>query len=216
MNKSGCMRPASEKEMDKLNKKQLQSEQTKKKVAEAARSLFAQKGYAATSIEDIVSVTGSSKGNIYYHFQSKEGLFLYLLEEWDREWKDQWIEMEQLYITVEEKLYGYVEHLVANDLNHPLTKATDEFISSEWERSDVQEEVASYISDHIQFNEKILKEAMEAGELKPDDAWTLGYILEGLLMGLGEISKRARNDEKTINMYRKAIHVFLNGIVLRS
>ncbi|MNI21782.1 HTH-type transcriptional regulator QacR [compost metagenome] len=196
-----------------MNKKQLQTEQTKKRVTEAARSLFAQKGYAATSIEDIVSVTGSSKGNIYYHFQSKEGLFLYLLDEWDREWKEQWIEKEPLYTTVADKLNGYAEHLVANDLNHPLTRATDEFITSEWERSDVQEEVAAYFSDHIQFNQKILQEAMDAGELKPDDAWTLGYILEGLLMGLGEMSKRARNDENTLNIYRKAIHVFLHGLV---
>ncbi|MBP1988584.1 TetR/AcrR family transcriptional regulator [Paenibacillus eucommiae] len=196
-----------------MNKKQLQSEQTKKKVAEAARALFGQKGYAATSIEDIVAATGSSKGNIYYHFQSKEGLFLHLLDEWDREWKQQWSEKEQLYTTIEEKLYGFAEHLVANDLNHPLTKATDEFITSEWERSDVQENVANYLTEHIQFNQEMLQQAMEAGELKSDDAWTLGFILEGLLMGLGEMSKRTSNNESTLNMYQKAIHVFLHGTV---
>lgn len=193
-----------------MNKKQLQSVQTKKKVADAARALFAQKGYAATSIEDIVAATGSSKGNIYYHFQSKEGLFLYILDEWDEEWTQQWGEREQLYTTVEEKLYGYAEHLVANDLNHPLTKAMDEFLSSERENSRVQDAIASYISEHIQFNQQILQEAMNSGELKPDDAWTLGYILEGLVMGLGEMSKRSPSKE-TLTIFRKAIYVFLHG-----
>ena len=37
-----------------MNKKKLQSEQTKRKVADAAKALFSQKGYKATSIEEIV------------------------------------------------------------------------------------------------------------------------------------------------------------------
>ncbi|WP_138754095.1 TetR/AcrR family transcriptional regulator [Paenibacillus sinopodophylli] len=194
-----------------MNKKQLQSEQTKKRVAEAARALFSQKGYKATSIEDIVTATGSSKGNIYYHFQSKEGIFIYLMEEWGSEWESQWLAQEQNYHTFEEKLNGYAEHLVANDLNHPLTKATDEFISSEWGRSDVQQEVKRYYADHLQFNERILQQAMDSGELSPDDARTLGFILEGLFIGIGEISKRTPIHESTLAIYRKAVRVFLHG-----
>lgn len=66
-----------------MNKKQQQSEETKRRIAEAAKALFMQKGYRSTSIENIVEATGSSKGNIYYHFKSKEGLFLHLIEEWN-------------------------------------------------------------------------------------------------------------------------------------
>ncbi|UVI28384.1 TetR/AcrR family transcriptional regulator [Paenibacillus spongiae] len=194
-----------------MNKKQLQTLQTKKKVAEAARQLFGQKGYAATSIEDIVAATGSSKGNIYYHFQSKEGLFLYLLDEWDREWNEQWFEKEHLYTTIEEKMTGFAEHLVANDLNHPLTKAMDEFLTSEWDRSDIKEVVAGYYAEHIQFNQSMLQQAMDAGELKPDDAGMLAFILEGLLVGLGEMCKRQTNPSATIDIYRKAFDVFLHG-----
>ncbi|NEW07741.1 TetR/AcrR family transcriptional regulator [Paenibacillus sp. SYP-B3998] len=197
-----------------MNKKQLQSELTKNKIAEAARTLFAQRGYAATSIEDIVAATGSSKGNIYYHFKSKEGLFLHLVDEWDREWKAQWVEKEHLYATVEEKLYGLAEHLVANDLNHPLTKAADEFLSSEWEKSDVQDEVIKYISEHIEFNQRMLQQGIDAGELKSDDTRTLGFILEALLMGLGEMSKRSQIKD-AISIYRKAFKVFLYGTVVQ-
>ncbi|MEK8129501.1 TetR/AcrR family transcriptional regulator [Paenibacillus filicis] len=197
-----------------MNKKQLQSEQTKKKVAEAARSLFAHKGYTATSIEDIVAATGSSKGNIYYHFQSKEGLFKYLLDEWDRDWKEQWAAKEHLFQTTEEKLQGFAEHMVTNDLNHPLTKAMDEFISSGWERSDIQQEMSRYVAEHIEFNRQILQQGMDEGELNADDARTLGFILEGLMMGLGEMSKRAPNAAATLGIYRKAIQVFLHGTAL--
>ncbi|WP_208919911.1 TetR family transcriptional regulator C-terminal domain-containing protein [Paenibacillus uliginis] len=53
------------------------------------------------------------------HFQSRKGLFKYLLEEWYRGWEEQWEENMQLYKTIEEKLYGLVEHVVAIDLHHP-------------------------------------------------------------------------------------------------
>ena len=55
-----------------------------------------QKGYKSTSIEEIVEATGD-KGNIYYHFKSKEGLFLYLVEEWDLEWEQKWNSKERLH-----------------------------------------------------------------------------------------------------------------------
>lgn len=63
---------------------------TKKRIAEAAKNLFIQKGYASTSIENISEATGVSKGNIYYHFDSKEGLFIHVLDEWEKEWMEQW------------------------------------------------------------------------------------------------------------------------------
>lgn len=106
------------------------------------------------------------------------------------------------------------EHLVANDLNHPLTKAMNEFMSSEWDKSNVQENVAAYIASRIAFNQQILEVAMEKGELKQDDARVLAIILEALLIGLGDMSWRSQYDE-TLKVYRKAIHVFLQGTLNR-
>jgi len=37
----------------------------------AAADLFHQKGYASTSLEDILKVTGVARSNFYYHFRSK-------------------------------------------------------------------------------------------------------------------------------------------------
>jgi TetR/AcrR family transcriptional repressor of nem operon len=44
-----------------------------------AQQLFATKGYNGTSMNDIVNVSGASKGAIYNHFESKERLFMSLL-----------------------------------------------------------------------------------------------------------------------------------------
>ncbi len=49
-------------------------EATRSRVIKAARSLVNRKGFSNTSINDIIRVTGVKKGNLYFHFASKEEL----------------------------------------------------------------------------------------------------------------------------------------------
>ncbi len=50
------------------------SEETKKKIVKAARRLFRQQGYMKTSIDQICNESGVKRGNLYFHFKSKEEL----------------------------------------------------------------------------------------------------------------------------------------------
>jgi AcrR family transcriptional regulator len=45
---------------------------TRERILEVALELFAQHGYAATSIADLAARLGTSKAALYYHFHSKE------------------------------------------------------------------------------------------------------------------------------------------------
>ncbi|MBF0528025.1 MAG: TetR/AcrR family transcriptional regulator [Deltaproteobacteria bacterium] len=45
-----------------------------------AAALFAKKGYAATSVREIVAAAGITKPALYYHYGSKEGLYLAIME----------------------------------------------------------------------------------------------------------------------------------------
>ncbi len=47
----------------------------------AARKLFAEDGFVATSVDRIVAEAGVAKGAFYHHFDSKEEVFLAVLEE---------------------------------------------------------------------------------------------------------------------------------------
>lgn len=49
--------------------------------------LFSLKGYLSTSIDDILSAVGASKGGLYNHFKSKDELFLVVLAEARRIWR---------------------------------------------------------------------------------------------------------------------------------
>ena len=53
----------------------------RERLLESAKRLFSQRGYYATSVEDIVASAGLSKGAFYFYFKSKEELFKSLVEE---------------------------------------------------------------------------------------------------------------------------------------
>ncbi len=55
----------------------------------AARRLFAEHGFASTSLDEIVADANVTKGALYHHFQGKEDLFGAVYEEIQREVSDQ-------------------------------------------------------------------------------------------------------------------------------
>ena len=63
------------------NKHQQKSEATRRKLLASARRVFAQYGFQAARIEDIAADSGYTRGAFYANFDSKEALFLALLEQ---------------------------------------------------------------------------------------------------------------------------------------
>jgi AcrR family transcriptional regulator len=52
----------------------------KEKILQAAFHLFARNGYNETSVATVAEQTGAAEGTIFYHFKSKEEMFLTILE----------------------------------------------------------------------------------------------------------------------------------------
>lgn len=57
------------------SKKVQQGEMTRQALLNAARTLFGERGYTATSLEDIVQAAKVTKGALYHHFGGKQELF---------------------------------------------------------------------------------------------------------------------------------------------
>ncbi|MFO7311140.1 MAG: TetR/AcrR family transcriptional regulator [Bacillota bacterium] len=53
---------------------------TKRRILEAAAEVFAEKGYYATAVDDIVRASDTSKGSFYHFFPNKQGIFLSLVD----------------------------------------------------------------------------------------------------------------------------------------
>lgn len=63
-----------------MHKAFTKSERTRQLIIERSAPLFNQKGYAGTSMQDIMLATGLTKGGIYGHFESKEEIALEAFE----------------------------------------------------------------------------------------------------------------------------------------
>ncbi|HXW39285.1 MAG TPA: TetR/AcrR family transcriptional regulator [Acidimicrobiales bacterium] len=75
--------------MDVKSKKIAQGEATRSALLLAARGLFGAKGYASTSLEEIVAKAGVTKGALYHHFSDKEALFRAVFEQVEQEVSDE-------------------------------------------------------------------------------------------------------------------------------
>ncbi|MDP3802632.1 TetR/AcrR family transcriptional regulator [Brevundimonas sp.] len=71
----------SESETPRLNRRQAAKVRTRQKVLEAARQLFAERGYEPATIRDIAKGAGMSTGAVFANFQDKAELFEAVLSE---------------------------------------------------------------------------------------------------------------------------------------
>jgi TetR/AcrR family acrAB operon transcriptional repressor len=65
-----------------MRKTKEEAEKTRQALLKAALTIFSQKGYAATTLEDVATEAGVTRGAIYWHFGSKVELYTALLEEY--------------------------------------------------------------------------------------------------------------------------------------
>lgn len=68
-------------ETPRLNRRQAAKVRTRQKVLEAARTLFAERGYEPATIRDIAKTAGMSTGAVFANFQDKADLFEAVLSE---------------------------------------------------------------------------------------------------------------------------------------
>lgn len=195
-----------------MNKKQAKAEETKQQILAAAKELFARKGYTATSIEELATATGSSKANIYYHFKSKEGLFLHLMDEHDCEWKAYWAQQKSRYRTLIEQLYGMTEAGIKAGFHHPLHKAAGEFLGeTKGKNSYVTERINKKTEEDRAYYRDFFQQGIDNGEFKNGDPQAMALTLESLFRGLSEIAL-LMDYEEAQNLFRNSLTILLHGI----
>ncbi|MBV9533939.1 MAG: helix-turn-helix transcriptional regulator, partial [Solirubrobacterales bacterium] len=69
----------------RIDRRELMAQQTRGDILRAARRLFAEHGYAATSINDIAEQAGVAIQTIYARLGSKRGMLLALIDLIDEE-----------------------------------------------------------------------------------------------------------------------------------
>ncbi len=160
---------------------------TKRKIFETAMELFAQKGYEATSVEEITSIVGIAKGTLYYHFTSKEEIFYFLIEEG----------MKLLKNSIEIKTSKYensidkIKAIVLIQIKS-IVKCENFItlvISQMWGREERNIRCRNYVYEYIKIIEDIVKSGIDKGEITGNNAEIIasglfGFTCSGLLYRL--------------------------------
>jgi len=194
-----------------LSRRAYDAEGTRTNILMAARGLFATKGYTATSIDEICTATGYSKGSLYYHFKSKEDLFLQLAKEaFQHSWAA-WDELSAAYETSIDKLYAYADYFV-DTLEKPLNKAGEDFIAKVGMESEVGQTFLAIIMGYIARFETLVADGVARGEFKHENPKELAYILMSYYSGLSD-SHRLMDKAAMKQLYRNATRFILEGIV---
>ena len=60
--------------------------ETRRRILEVAAEAFGDRGYAGTSLSDVLKASGVTKGGFYFHFPSKEALALATLRHKQEQW----------------------------------------------------------------------------------------------------------------------------------
>ena len=69
--------------MTGITLRQIKAQETKSKILEVALDLFSKKGFDQVTVDDIVSMSNTSKGAFYVHFKSKYEIFVEKFKEID-------------------------------------------------------------------------------------------------------------------------------------
>lgn len=151
---------------------------TRKRILDAALTVFARKGYHDTRMDDIVDKAQSSKGAVYFHFPGKEQLFLALIDEFARLLEERLIES----ISAEPRGIRRVEAALAAGLSvfgeyNQLAKifllqAVGMGQTFEQKRLEILDRFAGLIQKH-------LDEAVADGNISPIDTQIVAYAWVG-------------------------------------
>lgn len=94
-------------------------ERTPQRILECALNLFVIHGYFGTSVDEIASAVGMTKGAVYFNFQSKEDMLNRLLDEVDEVIVEGAIQaVEQTTQSAIDKLVAFISHQASVALSH--------------------------------------------------------------------------------------------------
>ena len=166
---------------------------TKRKIFETSMKLFAEKGYDATSIEEITATVGVAKGTLYYHFSSKEEIFNFLVEEGVKLLKNSIIIKTSKVQNSLDKLRAIIliQIKILVKYQNFITIILSKIFGTD-ERSQM---CRKCVFEYIQLIEEIVKEGIKKGELINCDSNVMASGIFGFTSS-SLIYKMRHNDEE--------------------
>ncbi len=186
---------------------------TKRKIFETSMKLFAEKGYEATSIEEITATVGVAKGTLYYHFSSKEEIFNFLV--------DEGIKLLQNSIDIKTAKYtsyiGKIKAIILIQIKivikyeNLITILLSEF----WGKGSRNQMCKNQILQYINQIETIVREGIEKGEIKKGNPKAIASEIYGLTCSALVYKIRNQGKINIMELYREFENTIIEGLKIK-
>jgi AcrR family transcriptional regulator len=183
-------------------------------LARVAAKLFAERGYEATSVREIVEAAGVAKPTLYYHFQSKEGLASALLTVPLANLVDT---LKRIVTTVEDPIVCLEQVIEARYVTFREDPDRGRFIYSLLfgpPGSDIVSELESFRDSLLSWTESAVRRLAEAGLVARDRIDACSTACRGLII-VSTLDFLFRERPLGSDLARRQVNDLLRGFGIR-
>ncbi|MBA9045749.1 ScbR family autoregulator-binding transcription factor [Streptomyces griseofuscus] len=135
---------------------------TRRSLLEAAAQLFSEQGYAGTSINDISARSGRTSGAVYFHYASKEGIALAVVQDRFATWPQLTARYADAAVPPVQRLVALSYDIARALAEDPLTRAGARLWA---ERATIEAPLPDPFALWTAAATRLLAEARNAGDL---------------------------------------------------
>lgn len=184
---------------------------TDKSLMEAAREIFTEKGFAASSIREIVAKSGVTKPTLYYYFGSKENLYRSLIEESFTRFNEQTARIAEADLPPKEKLIRVVNHHLDDCRRFPQSVKLTLMALYRCDTFAPEIDIKIYVRPGLEAIARIIEEGMEIKLFKKDNPLKLCLQLIGMIHIQTLVTLKGA-ERLPLSRAEELVHTFIHGI----
>ncbi len=165
--------------------------ETRRRILEVAAEAFADRGYAGTSLNDLLRASGVTKGGFYFHYPSKEALALATLRHKQEQWAGVVMAavmrrsraVEQLDAMVQALCDLHEQDRACRAINRLCTELGDE-------HPELRPQLGTQLTTWMDMVASVIRKGQDEGDIRPDvDPGIAAEIAVESFIGLETVSE---------------------------
>ena len=185
---------------------------SKKEILKAAMKIFVVNGYSDTKMDDIALGAGLSKGAVYHHFNSKNDLFLSLIDFWEDSFLPKFYSKNYQNVSASNVLKELAYEIALNFKNKKyLFLAELELWALANRDSKVRERTKKLYNKILNHLENIFKKAILDGEYKNIDPGMAAMAVMTSMQGVIWFSIFDHNNFTAEDYINEVMNFIING-----
>jgi AcrR family transcriptional regulator len=185
---------------------------TRRALLDAARSLFAEKGYHGTAAEEIVGRAGLTRGALYHHFEDKRDLFRVVVDEMEGEIDEEIEAAERAQPGLPEAVMAgyraFIDAVLDPEMRRTFFLDGPSVLGWEWREIDARHAVGKI--------EEGLEALIAQGFVEPQPVGPLARLINGTLLEAAFFVAASEDPELARDEVWGAMERLVGGLMRRS